>query len=80
MPKLQTEAPRYLTPQEFAAAVEASTGRILSKSSIYRAIRSCRVASIRIGGHTFIDRISAERQMGMTLRVPTTSPPKPTPP
>jgi len=71
MPTAQTQAPRYLTPKEFAAAIEASTGRTLSKSSIYRAIRSCRVASIRIGGHTFIDRHSAERQMGIPLRVPT---------
>ena len=70
MPNLTTEAPRYLTIKEFQAAIETSTGRRLSKSSIYRAIRSCRVASIRIGGHTFIDRLSAERQMEVKLRIP----------
>ena len=69
MPKATTTAPRFLTAREFLEAIQEATGRPWSKSALYRAIERCALPATRLGGTILIDRMLAEAQLGVKLRV-----------
>jgi len=62
--------PRYLTPNEFLAALQLATGRQWSRSSLYRAIAQARIQAIKLGGKIMIDRLAAELDLNLKLTDP----------
>jgi len=47
--------PRFLTVKEFLEYIEEATGKPMSRSAAYRAIQTCKLPTLRLGGKLLVD-------------------------